>query len=170
MKAQDINLFGIGHTVSVPNLDDYQKIKIVRVSDSGVTVSGPKCGNNVVLSGRTPAILYVEEEQNLEIKQEEKSKESFNKPNQIMTTKNTENSVAPSNEGASIRAKRGSIKTKMAAIQIPDGAFTVKQLADLNSIPASYANAWAKQNAKPAGMAAKQEGKRGRVAALFVVE
>lgn len=177
-KPQDINLFGVGQIVTVPGIEGYEKIEITRISDSGVTVNG-KCGKDVVLSGRTPAILWVEEikEEILNKQSNEpikKSNEQSNKLNSIMTTENkTNDPLLYKNEAVveinSNRARRGSIKAKMGAIQIPDGVFTVKQLAEMNGIPSGYANKWCKENAKPAGSAAKQNGKRGRVAALFTV-
>jgi len=92
-----------------------------------------------------------------------------NTKNESVNTEVTNKNVDSSIEETSNRAARGSLKAKMAAIQIPEGAFTVKQLADLNGVPPSYANKWVKDNCKEAGTQAKQEGKRGRVAALFVV-
>lgn len=161
MKSMDINLFGLEQIVSIPGLEDYEKITIKRISDTGVTVNGPKCGNNIVISGRTPAILWVEKEKTLENNQEIKN----------MTTENVNNSVKSEvvEETVSNRAKRGSIKAKMAALQVPEGKFTVKQFAELNNIPVAYANKWASDNAKVVGFVEKMAGQRGRSASLFEV-
>lgn len=157
MKPRDINLFALETVVEIPGVEDYEKVTIKRISDAGVTVNGQKCGNNIVISGRTPAILWVEKEKIIE-------------ENKIMTTENTINvNNEAVNETASNRAKRGSIKAKMAAIQVPANPFTVKQLAELNDIPVNYANLWVKSNAKLAGSVEKVEGQRGRVASLYSV-
>ena len=157
-KIHDLHSFPIGAVVSVVGVPDYEGITIQRISDSGVTVKGPKCGSDIVISGRTPTIIYVKQDKIME-------NTKIESVNTEVTNKNVDSSI----EETSNRAARGSLKAKMAAIQIPEGAFTVKQLADLNGVPPSYANKWVKDNCKEAGTQAKQEGKRGRVAALFVV-
>lgn len=160
-KTYDLNTFRVGQAVTVPGVEDYENIVIQRISDAGVTVNG-KCGNNIVISGRTPAIPYAKEEKVVEAQAANLNQ------NKIMTTENNTNSEVV-DETVSNRAKRGSIKAKMAAIKVPANPFTVKQLAELNDIPAGYANNWVKENARQVGQVEKTVGQRGRVASLFEV-
>ena len=54
---RDLNTFGEGQTVNVSDIEEFQIVEILRISDSGVYVKGPKCPNGAMLSGRSPARL-----------------------------------------------------------------------------------------------------------------
>lgn len=65
---------------------------------------------------------------------------------------------------------RISHKETMKNLAIPAQPFTVAALAELNSIPNSYANKWIKENAVEAGKVGKPAGQRGRSAGLFNIK
>ncbi len=148
MKSRDINTFPVGAKVSVPNLPDYQGVTITRISDSGVTVNGPQCGRDVVISGRAPAIPF----------------EEVASVAQVESVKPESISVESTPSG---RAPRGTYTDKMNSIKVPDGDFTVRQLAELNEIPLNYANTWVKTNCVEVGHVERIEGQRGKAAGLF---
>jgi len=52
--TQDLNTCPVGSVVNISDLPEYQGITVMRVSDSGVTVSGNGL-KDFVLSGRSPA-------------------------------------------------------------------------------------------------------------------
>lgn len=158
-KIQDINLFAIGDVVSITSAQDFQNIRIERISDSGVTISGPKCSPNTVISGKSPAYLV------------KRGEVSFDMPEGIKPMV-SESSEEPSfNKDGSERAKRGAYIEKMKNLTVPEigKSFTIKQFAELNNIPIGHALAWVKQNCREVGKADKQEGQRGRAASLYQI-
>lgn len=55
--SRDLNTFQEGQTVNVSDIEEFQIVEILRISDSGVYVKGPKCPGGAMLSGRSPARL-----------------------------------------------------------------------------------------------------------------
>lgn len=158
---QDLNTFQEGQTVNISDLEDYQEVIINRISDSGVTVSGKKCGNNIILSGKSPAQLS-------EIQREVKIKDGEGniRPTYVAAKSGPEitsdTGLTPSG-----RVHRGTHTAKMSNLAIPEGNFTIKYFAEFNKIPIPYALKWVKDNCVEAGKAEKPEGQRGRVATLY---
>ena len=143
MKTQDLNLFRVGAHVDIENVDGMQNIRIERISESGVTISG-SVGQNVVISGKSPATLH-----------------------QIDVFSQGGNIEAPIEEK---RARRGSLIEKMSHIEVPGEVFTIKLLAEYNDVPNSYAAKWVSENCVECGKAEKEEGARGRAAALYKIK
>ncbi len=157
----DINLFRIGDIVSVNGVEDFCELTIERISDSGVTVSGPKCAPHTVISGTSPAFL-VNRPDKSNVKLEAKSSDKPLKANSLFPFTEKEEKHE--------RVERGTYTSKMNNIHIPEGkSFTVKQLAELNEIPIPYASKWVKDHCREVGHAEKEAGQRGRAAALFSV-
>lgn len=75
--SRDLNTFEEGQTVNVSDIEEFQLVQILRISDSGVYVKGPKCLNGTVLSGRSPARL-AEQADIEEFKQAELEKNGSN--------------------------------------------------------------------------------------------
>jgi hypothetical protein len=64
-EVQDINTFREGTVVDIPGTN-YQHVKIDRINDCGVYISGSGIASNFVISGRSPAIeskLVVDKEE-----------------------------------------------------------------------------------------------------------
>lgn len=158
MNSKDINLFAEGATVTVVGVSTMQKVKIERISDCGVAVTGSDCGQHVMISGKSPAVLYVEPK-----------KDDFEKvAAEEKAARIREDAQEVAQESG--RAKRGSMKEKMANIVAPSGQFSVNQLADLNKIPYPYAFNWAQENCNKVGVAPRAPGQRGRDTVLYAVK
>lgn len=148
MTSHDLNLFRIGDVVNVSDIPEYQGVTINNISDTGVTVSG-RCGDRVVISGRSPAVLV-----------RHKAEEGAAvEPVQLVDGELLE------------RAPRGTYTAIMAAPQLPptDMPFTIKEFADLNSIPVNYASIWVKDHCTRIGEADKVDGQRGKAPGLYKV-
>lgn len=149
--VQDLNLFREGQEVSIDGLPDMSKLKIERISDSGVTVSGGSIPAHTVLSGRSPAHLYVSN-------------------NQSSNSVNNNNMSNPDTNTAPSKKARKSHSEKMTSLQMPPAPFTIRQLSELNDIPLVYAHSWVKTNCVEAGFVPRKEGQRGKCSALFNVK
>lgn len=161
-EFRDINLFKEGTIVDISDIADFQGVKIERVADSGVSISGNGI-RECVVSGRSPARLA-----------EQKIKQT---PIKLMEN-NTETVEAKSDTNVDVAVKaaatlpaRGKYASILAAMKVPGGdTFTIKQLADENGLPIPYAVKWVNDNCDEAGLAEKPAGQRGRVAKLFKVK
>jgi hypothetical protein len=177
VESKDINLFGIGQTVTIPGIAEFQKTKILRISDCGVTVSS-NAHLYTVISGRSPAIPYEADKtvilspemQDIKDQLETLEKEiaEMEDPDSelLETCKKLKESI-PEEKIEVGRAKRGSFTEKMKHIVLPDGNFTINDLAKLNDIPNNYANTYAKDNLMEVGKAEKKENQKGRAATLY---
>jgi hypothetical protein len=157
--VKDLNLFHEGQQVDIDGLPQMIGLKIERISDSGVTVSGSSFGAHIVLSGRSPAHIHV----------------PTNKPIiKLVKTKsvNTEqnNMSNPDTNTALSKKARKSHGDKMSSLQMPPAPFTIRQLAEANDIPLVYAHSWVKTNCIEAGLVPRKEGQRGKCSALFNVK
>lgn len=156
MTPRDLNYFAEGSIVTIVGVSTMQKVKVERISDSGVTISGPDCGQNLTISGKSPAIFFVES------------------PKDEFAAAVAEEKVARAKEDAQEVAKEitavkhGTIKAKMNDVKVPDGQFSVTMLAELNGVPYPYAFLWVKDNCKEVGKAPREPGKRGRATTLYV--
>jgi len=158
-QYQDINLFREGAIVDIDTIEDFQGVKIERIADSGVSISGPSI-RDCVVSGKSPACLA-----RGKIKQIEK-KPILNMENNTTNTTNTETvPVAVSPVESPVRGK---YKDALASMQVPaKDTFTIKEVAELNKLPIPYAVKWVAEHCDEAGLAEKPAGQRGRVAKLF---
>jgi hypothetical protein len=149
---KDINLFPVGTFVNVSDIDDYQNVQIKRISDSGVTIIAR--GHEIVVSGRSPATLVTNDT-----------------PAPTSTLENIGNRSSDNAEDSPTeRVKRGTYTERMKNIKIPEGLFTIKQVAELNDIPINYALNWVKENCVEVGKAEKAEGQRGKAATLYGIK
>lgn len=144
MDYRDLNTFGVGQRVDISGVAEMQNLKIERISDTGVSVTGGQLTPFTVISGRSPARIHEETVA-------------------VMTV----DGATTHNDIVVERAARGSYTEKMKHIQIPEGSFTIKQLAELNGIPQPYAYNWVKDNCAEDGFAERAEGQRGKSAALY---
>ena len=151
-------MFAEGSFVSVVGVSTMQKVKIERISDSGVTVSGPECGQFLTISGKSPAVAYIEPVK-------EAPKVIVEKVPAASIDEKQPHAHAPETEVP----KLGSMKDKMNDPKIPDGQFSVNQVADLNGVPYPYAFKWVKEKCKAVGTVPREPGKRGRATTLYVV-
>lgn len=180
IQPRDINLFGIGQIVTIPNIAEFKKTKILAINDSGVSVSSNGYPHTIV-SGKSPAIPYVDENNIVTLTREQQEAKIAletmkNKEDNKYIVPATEETKKLANEMCGIggRAKRGSLTAKMENLQFfpPDKKFTVAEFAELNGIPVNYANSYIKEavNNKTmveAGKADKKPGQRGKVATLY---
>jgi hypothetical protein len=166
---QNINLFKVGSTVTVPGVESFKKTKILVISDSGVTVSSNDYPHTVI-SGCSPAIPF--EEENIAVIKNtgEVDIKGLEADMVIIDESEITPDVNPiikkdDNDG---RVKRGTYTEKMKHITLPSkDKFTIAELAELNGIPNNYANTYAKENLVEAGKVEKIEGQRGKSASLY---
>jgi len=168
-QYQDINLFREGTIVDIDNIEDFQGVKIERIADSGVSISGPSI-RDCVVSGKSPACLA-----RGKIKQMDK-KPILNMENNTTNTENNTTNIANTETVAATPVAvspvespvRGKYKDALAAMQVPSNpTFTIKEVADLNKLPIPYAVKWVAEHCEEAGLAEKPAGQRGRVAKLY---
>ena len=141
MEYRDLNTFKEGQRVDINGIAEMQNLKIERISDCGVTVTGGTLTPFTVISGRSPARLHREE----------------------IVSKDANVVVALP------RVSRGTYTAKMNDIKVPGDVFTIKELAEVNGIPQPYAYNWVKEHCVEAGLAARSEGQRGKTAVLYKV-
>ena len=146
---QSINLFGIGDTVSVSDIPEFQNVIIGRISDAGVTINGPKIATDTIISGNSPAVLI---------------RRASDKTPVVEATKDT------SPDAPKQRVERGTYTLKMKNLTMfeKDKSFTIKEFAELNNIPINYSLNRVKENCLEVGSAEKVEGQRGRTATLYI--
>jgi hypothetical protein len=140
-KFYDLNNFKVGDVVDIDNIPEYQGVTIERISDGGVTISG-KSVKDLVISGKSPARYAIF-----------KTKENMSDTNPV--TETTTPKV------------RGKYTDAMNSPKLPDGEFTIKQVAELNGIPMPYATKLVGEKCVEAGVAPKAAGQRGRTAKLY---
>lgn len=162
-QYQDINLFREGTIVDIDTIEDFQGVKIERIADSGVSISGPSI-RDCVVSGKSPACLA-----RGKIKQMDKKPIlNMDTNNTNTNTENTNTEVAPVATSPVESPVRGKYKDALASMQVPaKETFTIKEVAELNKLPIPYAVKWVAEHCDEAGLAEKPEGQRGRVAKLY---
>lgn len=168
--SRDINTFKEGAIVDIVGVALMQKVKIERISDSGVTISGRDIGNSMVISGRSPAVLHDENESTTKpneaiLKIANEIRTDCNKLDEKQRNEALQHGLSIIN-GKS-RAKRGAFKEALKSIKAPKDKFTIAEIAEFNSIPVPYANMWAKENCVGVGKAEKALGARGKAAILY---
>lgn len=83
MSSIPLNCFPVGSRVDVSDIPEYQGVTIDRISDSGVTVNGPRCSKDTVLSGASPATLAQDAPESAP----ESNKPDYKIPSQPFTTR-----------------------------------------------------------------------------------
>ena len=174
-EVRNINLYRVGSIVDITDVVDMQRVRIERVSDGGVTITGKNCGNSIVVSGHSPARLSdlsikpVKSEKIIEETPESLDKKVEELQQKIAELKNRKPGDVPLalvvNDD---KKERKNYKDIMENLQIPDiQPFTIKFFAELNGIPIPYAATYVKKTFAEAGKVDKIDGQRGRVASLY---
>ncbi len=143
LNVRDLNTYREGDRVDIYLTPTMINLIIERISDGGVTVSGGQLRPHEVISGNSPALYHVKNEE------------------EGLVVDPVESPV----EHALKSSKNFMSKTK--DIKIPSDQFTVKQLAEHNNIEPIYTYSWVKDNCVECGTVERRAGQRGKVAKLF---